>query len=229
MQDLLAYRANVNAANKEGNTALIYAARYNHPEVIKMLLLPQTMQAPLDVDAQNKLGLCYEYGDGVEKNKTEAMKWFRKAAEQGDDFAKKELAELETPVAEKDYLATVKSKVNQLRKKYGAATVNDMMKTGEIKVGHTMAFLNDYANVYGEYQRTRTPYMNGIGSDAFKRYNLEFRTKEPTERQMMMYGRSVRVVNAVSNVIGVEATFYIVNSKVVGVYAGGLGTMKDLL
>lgn len=56
LQDLLAYRANVNVANKEGNTALIYAAKYNHPEVIKMLLLPQTMQTPLDVNARNKAG-----------------------------------------------------------------------------------------------------------------------------------------------------------------------------
>lgn len=73
VQDLLAYRANVNAANKEGNTALIYAARYNHPEVIKMLLLPQTMQAPLDVDAQNKAGETALYW-GASKGNVEVVK-----------------------------------------------------------------------------------------------------------------------------------------------------------
>lgn len=52
----MAYRADVNAANNDGNTALIYAARYNHPEIIRELLKPQTMQAPLDVNMQNKAG-----------------------------------------------------------------------------------------------------------------------------------------------------------------------------
>lgn len=73
LQDLLAYRANVNAANKDGNTALIYAARYNHPEVIKMLLLPQTMQAPLDVNARNKAGETALYW-GASKGYVEVVK-----------------------------------------------------------------------------------------------------------------------------------------------------------
>ena len=73
LQDLLAYRADLNAANKDGNTALIYAARYNHPEVIKMLLLPQTMQTPLDVNAQNKAGETALYW-GAAKGNVEVVK-----------------------------------------------------------------------------------------------------------------------------------------------------------
>ncbi len=73
LQDLLAYRADLNAANKEGNTALIYAARFNHPEVIKMLLLPQTMQTPLDVNAQNKAGETALYW-GAAKGNVEVVK-----------------------------------------------------------------------------------------------------------------------------------------------------------
>ncbi len=73
LQDLLAYRANVNTANQGGNTALIYAARYNHPEVIKMLLIPQTMQAPLDVNAQNKEGETALYW-GAAKGHVEVVK-----------------------------------------------------------------------------------------------------------------------------------------------------------
>ncbi len=73
LQDLLAYRANVNAANKDGNTALIYAARYNHPDVIKMLLTPQTMQVPLDVNAQNKAGETALYW-GAAKGHVEVVK-----------------------------------------------------------------------------------------------------------------------------------------------------------
>ena len=32
--------------------------------------------------AQNGFGICYQYGQGVEKNEVEAVKWYRKAAEQ---------------------------------------------------------------------------------------------------------------------------------------------------
>ena len=56
VKNLLAYRANVNAANDEGNTALIYAARYNHPETVLLLFSPQLMQYRADVNAQNNLG-----------------------------------------------------------------------------------------------------------------------------------------------------------------------------
>ena len=73
VQDLLAYRADLNAANKDGNTALIYAARYNHPQVIKMMLLPQTMQTPLDVNAQNKAGETALYW-GAAKGNVEVVK-----------------------------------------------------------------------------------------------------------------------------------------------------------
>lgn len=73
VQDLMAYRANVNAANKDGNTALIYAARFNHPDVIKLLLLPQTMQTPLDVNAQNKAGETALYW-GASKGHVEVVK-----------------------------------------------------------------------------------------------------------------------------------------------------------
>ena len=36
-----------------------------------------------DASAQVTLGLMYEYGRGVAKNDVEAVKWYRKAAEQG--------------------------------------------------------------------------------------------------------------------------------------------------
>ena len=73
VQDLLAYRADLNAANKDGNTALIYAARFDRPEVIKMMLLPQTMQTPLDVNAQNKAGETALYW-GAAKGNVEVVK-----------------------------------------------------------------------------------------------------------------------------------------------------------
>ncbi|KAB2645301.1 MAG: SEL1-like repeat protein, partial [Verrucomicrobia bacterium] len=37
-----------------------------------------------DADAQFNLGVCYESGNGVAKDYVEAVKWYRKAAEQGN-------------------------------------------------------------------------------------------------------------------------------------------------
>ena len=36
-----------------------------------------------DAEAQYHLGCCYQFGDGIIKNKVEAAKWLRKAARQG--------------------------------------------------------------------------------------------------------------------------------------------------
>ena len=40
-----------------------------------------------DGDAQMRLGYCYAAGAGVEKDYTEAVKWFRKSAEQEYSYA----------------------------------------------------------------------------------------------------------------------------------------------
>ena len=44
--------------------------------------------------AQFTLGIRYYSGDGISKDKSEAIKWFRKAAEQGDEDAIEVLKEL---------------------------------------------------------------------------------------------------------------------------------------
>jgi TPR repeat protein len=41
-----------------------------------------------DTKAQNRLGDCYAFGRGVPLDYDEALKWFRRAAEQGDEVAK---------------------------------------------------------------------------------------------------------------------------------------------
>lgn len=56
VKHLLAYRADVNAANLEGDTALIYAARYNHPETVLELFVPFPMKDKVNINAQNKRG-----------------------------------------------------------------------------------------------------------------------------------------------------------------------------
>jgi hypothetical protein len=46
------------------------------------------------------MGWCYATGDGIEKNEAEALRWYKKAADLGDDFSKTELAKREkTPAA----------------------------------------------------------------------------------------------------------------------------------
>lgn len=47
-----------------------------------------------DVNAQLNLGLCYFYGNGVEKNLSEAVKWYRKAVNQGNAQAQNALRKL---------------------------------------------------------------------------------------------------------------------------------------
>lgn len=56
VRELLAYRADVNAANRGRNTALMYAAGNNHEAVVDILLMPHTMQYATDLDMQNSKG-----------------------------------------------------------------------------------------------------------------------------------------------------------------------------
>ncbi len=44
--------------------------------------------------AQSNLGECYRGGEGVAKDKRMAVKWFRKAAAQGNEKAKEALRRL---------------------------------------------------------------------------------------------------------------------------------------
>ena len=50
-------------------------------------MLNITWDFAIMMEAQYNLGLCYYNGKGVTKNYTEAVKWYRKAAEQGDAYA----------------------------------------------------------------------------------------------------------------------------------------------
>ena len=48
-----------------------------------------------DAFAQNNLADMYAKGRGVPESKAEAIKWFRRAAEKGNDIAKKNLEIME--------------------------------------------------------------------------------------------------------------------------------------
>ena len=47
-----------------------------------------------DANAQNLLGVMYDVGFGVQEDDKEAVKWYRKAAAQGNKQAQKELNNL---------------------------------------------------------------------------------------------------------------------------------------
>ena len=49
-----------------------------------------------DAEAQFKVGASYQHGWGVSLNLDNAIQWYRKAAEQGDIFARRRLVELKT-------------------------------------------------------------------------------------------------------------------------------------
>lgn len=63
-----------------------------------------------DVDAQFRLGMCYNAGEGVTKDLVEAAKWWNLASAQGEKLAKRNLFVIEqkmTPeqIAEAQQLA----------------------------------------------------------------------------------------------------------------------------
>lgn len=54
----------------------------------------KTRAANGDAAAQYNLGNRYYFGEGVTKDYAEAIRWYRKAAEQGQDKAKRRLNEM---------------------------------------------------------------------------------------------------------------------------------------
>ena len=69
-------------------------AQTNKPESKSTNTMPELVRKAEegDADAQYSLGLRYHNGEGVTKNDAESVKWFRKAAEQGNEKAKRQLA-----------------------------------------------------------------------------------------------------------------------------------------
>ena len=99
------YRMLVNSGNKTGtvlqNLAEAYEKVDNDTEAEKWYL--EARKSFLrsaekgDMNSMFYLGLMYQYGClGIPKDKTEAIKWYRKAAALGEETAKKCLQELES-------------------------------------------------------------------------------------------------------------------------------------
>lgn len=60
--------------------------------------------------AMEFIGNCYRNGNGVEKNLEEAIRWYRMAAEYGDEDAMRHLQDLNVPQQEKESETTVVAK-----------------------------------------------------------------------------------------------------------------------
>ena len=75
--------------NKDGFDKALDA--YNNKDYEKAVKIARKLAKRNNAEAQNLLGICYFYGYGVEQSYDEAVKWWKKAAEQGHEEAKKEL------------------------------------------------------------------------------------------------------------------------------------------
>ena len=59
-------------------------AAYDSKDYKKAIKIAQKLAKRDIAEAQHMLGLCHEFGNGVEQSYTEAVKWYTLAAEQGD-------------------------------------------------------------------------------------------------------------------------------------------------
>ena len=90
---LLKAGADVNVRDKNGKTALEFAQEKGKTEAVKILEEVMTTAAQTgDPELQYQLGMKYATGDGVKQDDNKAIEWFRKAAEQGHEEAKKALS-----------------------------------------------------------------------------------------------------------------------------------------
>jgi TPR repeat protein len=67
---------------------------FKHSNFLRAFALYQHLAEHGDARAQYRLGYMYYQGWGVDKDHTQAIYWYKKAADQGDDAAKQSLKEL---------------------------------------------------------------------------------------------------------------------------------------
>jgi hypothetical protein len=73
-------------------SAAVFQLRSEQTEIIRKLVEELTAKAEAgDADSEYRLGLCYYNGEGVDKDFSEAVKWYRKAAEQNYAKAQNDL------------------------------------------------------------------------------------------------------------------------------------------
>jgi TPR repeat protein len=127
-----------------------------------------------DAYSQYGLGLCYEKGQGVEQSAQEAVKWYSKAAAQGEDKAKERLEILKAEAEAKRKA----EKEKERKRKSGAINGHDYVDLG-LPSGLKWATCNvgassreEYGNYYawGEIS-TKSEYTSKNSKTVDKRIN----------------------------------------------------------
>ncbi len=166
------------------------------------------------------IGHMYEFGEGNDGAKTticldSALVWYKKAAaidpsnqiyvtavthkmKTGGDYYQDKA---------KETVANAKNAAKKLGSKYGATLVNNLINTGQIKVGTPLALLQELIPIVN-----RT-----ISRDADY---LQLRYFEPTTRDMQQYGKTakrVKITDSFNN-YNLRYSLMIANGKVAAVY-----------
>ena len=103
------------------------AAELKHPEASRHLQSAEVLLAAQNgnAEAQYNLALAYENGNGMTKDLSEAVKWYRKAAEQGHAGAQKELKTAELLLNAQNGNAEAQYKLAQAYEK-GSGVTKDL-------------------------------------------------------------------------------------------------------
>lgn len=84
-----------NAIEQWFESYIFYGINYDNEAEIEFLKpLNESFAQKGNAGAQSNLGYMYKVGLGVKKDYEEALKWYKKAAEQGDEDAKESIAEI---------------------------------------------------------------------------------------------------------------------------------------
>lgn len=111
-------------------------------------------------------------------------------------------------------LKSVKADLTRLSQKYGAA-INSLKSTGNIKVGYSVAMIDEYLKVYNKYKEASVKKENG-------RHNpLALHYYEPSVRDIMQYGKTAKRVKVFGTWFANEivvGNFMMANGKVTAIY-----------
>ena len=108
-------------------------------------------------------------------------------------------------------LKDLQPELTRLGKKYGAANINSLKTTGQVKVGYSVAMISEYIKVYKFKQATADlNYSRPILAS--------MRYFEPSVRDMLQYGRTAKRVQILIDGSLVYGRFMMVNGKIAAIY-----------
>ena len=108
-------------------------------------------------------------------------------------------------------LKDLQPELTRLGKKYGAANINSLKTTGQVKVGYSVAMISEYIKVYKFKQATADlNYSRPILAS--------MRYFEPSVRDMLQYGRTAKRVQILIDGSLVYGRFMMANGKIAAIY-----------